>query len=78
MASKNVKQEVFYKSVKYECLRRVSNKNVPQECQIRASSKRVLPERSAIVSSKGVLQACHLSASRQVVPKAGSLETAIN
>ena len=78
MARKSVKQEVSYKSVRQECLRRVSSKSVPQECPIRESSKSVLPERSAIVSSKGVLQECCLSVSSQGVPQVGSLEIVTN
>ena len=78
MARKSVKQEVSYKSVRQECLRRVSSKSVPQECPIRESSKSVLPERSAIVSSKGVLQECCLSVSSQGVPQVGSLEFVTN
>ena len=71
------------RSVKEECLTRMSSKSVLQECHVRSvleecltkvSNKSVLPERCAIVSSKGVLQECHLSVSTQGVSQMGSLE----
>ena len=49
MARKSVKQEVSYKSVKSECLRRVSSKSVKQGCPTRASPQ-------CVKSSQGVPQ----------------------
>ena len=66
MSSKSVPEECQVRSVKQECLKRVSSKSVLQECQIRVSSK------------TGVLQECHLSVSRQGVPQVGSLENVIS
>ena len=52
---------MFYKSVKQECLTRVSRKSVLEERQVR-------------VSSKGVLQECHLSVWIQGVSQVSLLE----
>ena len=49
---------LVFKSVKQECLERVSSKDVKQECPVKASSKSVKQECPARVSRESVKKDC--------------------